>query len=157
MSEQNELDRLRLEAAIDATGHDAEREPGFALLMLDLDNLKQINDTHGHPVGDAALIAVAERFRRRIGDSDVLARYGGDEFALLTFEADDEETVLALADSLVRSLDDTVAVAGLEVDTSVSVGVAIPPASGETADRLMQRADRALYRAKSRGRNRHAI
>jgi len=148
--------RERLEAALAAAG-DGDEGPGFALMMLDLDNLKEINDTHGHPAGDAVLIAVSERFGQKIGEKDVLARYGGDEFALLTFDAADEQRVLATAERLVKCLADAIPVAGKSVQTTVSVGVALPTERRPGADRLMQRADRALYRAKSRGRNRYSV
>ncbi len=148
--------RERLEAALVAA-HDGEKGPGFALMMLDLDNLKEINDTHGHPAGDALLIAVSERFRRNIGEKDVLARYGGDEFALLTFDAADDDQVLATAGRLVECLAEPITLAGESLQTSVSVGIVLPSERRPAAGRLMQRADRALYRAKSRGRNCHSV
>jgi len=149
--------RERLEAAVSAPHHEGVAEQGFALMMLDLDNLKEINDTYGHPVGDAVLIAVSRRFEEHIGEADVLARYGGDEFALLTFDADDEKHVVATALRLVECLAEPIPVAGRDIGTSVSVGIAMPTEHHRGADRLMQRADRALYRAKSRGRNRHSL
>ena len=148
--------RERLEMAISAGTEVGSGSLGFALLMLDLDNLKEINDTFGHPVGDAVLVGVAERFRGKIGPKDLLARYGGDEFALLTFDAQDDEAPLAVAQRLVECLAEPVQVSGPAIKTSVSVGVAIPNETARDTDRLMQRADRALYRAKSRGRNRYS-
>lgn len=148
--------RERLEAAVDAARHDGGRGGGFALLMLDLDNLKQINDTHGHPAGDATLIEVAQRFARIVGDNDVLARYGGDEFALLAFGDGDEGRFDELAERLVRSLDAPIEWSAAEIETSVSVGLAIATGDHRSADHLLQRADRALYRAKERGRDQYS-
>ena len=126
-------------------------------MMLDLDNLKQINDAHGHPAGDAVLIAVSERFRQILGDADVLARYGGDEFALLTFDADGEEAVLSTAGRLVNCLHESIQVVDQKIGTTVSIGVAIPAENDRGTDHLLQRADRALYRAKGRGRDQYSL
>jgi len=149
--------RERLEAAVETAHLHEGDDAGFALMMLDLDNLKDINDTYGHPAGDAVLITVSDRFRACHGEADVLARYGGDEFALLTYDAADEDTVLATATRLVGCLEAPIQVADLAISTSVSVGVAIPTGKDRMSDQLLQRADRALYRAKGRGRNQYAI
>ncbi len=126
-------------------------------MMLDLDNLKEINDSHGHPAGDAVLIGVAERFRGIIGEADVLARYGGDEFALLTFDADDEESVLATAERLLSCLEKPIQVADKQIGATVSVGIATATEEDRGADELLQRVDRALYRAKRRGRDQYSL
>lgn len=148
--------RERLEAAVAAARHAGGAE-GFALMMLDLDNLKKINDSHGHAAGDAVLIAAAKRFQNTLGEADVLARYGGDEFALLLFGAEDEQGATTTAERLVHCLDRPIAVGDRQIATSVSVGVTTPTDTDRGADQLLQRADRALYRAKGRGRAQYSL
>jgi diguanylate cyclase (GGDEF)-like protein/PAS domain S-box-containing protein len=148
--------RERLEAAVTAARHGGGGE-SFALLMLDLDNLKEINDSYGHPAGDTVLIAAAKRFQNILGEADVLARYGGDEFALLLFDTAGERAVTVTAERLVHCLDRPIAVGDRQISTSVSIGVATPTKKDRRADQLLQRADRALYRAKGRGRGRYSL
>ena len=148
--------RERLEAALGAARHH-DGVGQFALMMLDLDNLKEINDTYGHPAGDAVLIAVAQRFREVVGDEDILARYGGDEFALLSFGAVGEDRARELAGRLVNSMAEDLDVADRAIRSTVSVGVALPTEHDRGTDQLLQRADRALYRAKGRGRDQYAF
>lgn len=147
----------RLEAAVNSARRRSDAGGSFAVIMLDLDNLKEINDSYGHPAGDQALIAVSERFREIVGEDDVLARYGGDEFAVLTFDAGSEEAVLNTARRLVESLAKPIDIADSELVTSVSVGVALDSGEGRSTERMLQRADRALYRAKGRGRNQYSL
>ncbi len=146
--------RTRLEHA---TALWQRNRSGFCLLMLDLDNLKRINDSYGHPAGDAVLTAVADRFRRIVREVDLLARYGGDEFALILSDTSDEAEARTTAERLLSSLAAPIDVAGHEIRTSVSIGVAMPVGRRLTPDQLLQRADRALYRAKGRGGNRFAF
>jgi diguanylate cyclase (GGDEF)-like protein len=127
---------------------------GFCLLMLDLDELKAINDRAGHHAGDAALRAVAETIRGGIRRIDVAARYGGDEFVALLPETDPtggwvlaEKVRLGVAGRVLESLDQS---------PTVSVGVVSFPRDGSTADALMISADRAMYASKRAGRNRVA-
>lgn len=129
---------------------------GVAVLMVDLDHFKAINDRHGHAAGDAVLVAFAERARRLLREGDLLGRFGGEEFAIL-MPGIGERDALRLADQLLRAsaqpfeLDD-----GERLDITVSIGVAMqpPPAADESLEKLLKRADRALYQAKFNGRNR---
>jgi diguanylate cyclase (GGDEF)-like protein/PAS domain S-box-containing protein len=129
-------------------------EPTGALLLLDLDGFKQINDTRGHPAGDRVIIAVADHLRHRLRNSDVLARPGGDEFAVLLTCASPQEAG-ALADDLVRSIREEVVLLpdGDSCTITVSIGVAPMVEVGTTDEQLMAWADAALYEAKRAGRN----
>lgn len=137
-----------------------------AVLFLDLDRFKQINDTLGHDVGDLLLKAVAERVMTCVRESDVLghardqsspstlARLGGDEFILLLSPIDRGEDAAIVAHRIIQALAEPVRLRpGQEVVTGVSVGIALYPSDGEDADTLMKKADLAMYHAKESGRN----
>jgi diguanylate cyclase (GGDEF)-like protein len=126
----------------------------FALLMVDLDRFKAINDRHGHPAGDAVLLAVAETFQRQVRAIDLPARLGGEEFAVL-LPGSDEQAARAAAERL-RS-----AIAACQIvhqetvlRVTVSIGVACYPEDGHSGELLLRAADRALYQAKRAGRDR---
>jgi diguanylate cyclase (GGDEF)-like protein len=126
-----------------------------ALLMVDLDLFKQINDEHGHLVGDAVLCRTARVLAANLRPRDLLARYGGEEFAVLLPATSEEEAVPA-ADRLRAAIAESDASADPLPSTTVSVGVAASGAE-DTLDAVVARADAALYRAKAAGRNRVAI
>jgi diguanylate cyclase (GGDEF)-like protein len=123
----------------------------LALLCLDLDNFKGVNDTLGHPIGDRLLGAIAERIRGAVGEGDTVARLGGDEFAILQASAS-PSAAGALARKLVQIISQPVEIDGQEIISGVSVGIALAPNDGDAADHLMKCADLALYRAKAEGR-----
>jgi len=123
----------------------------MAVLCLDLDNFKTINDTLGHPIGDALLRAVADRLRGVVGEGDTIARLGGDEFAILQ-AASSSYAAEALAGRVVDVLASPIMLEGHEINTGLSVGIALAPNDGIAADHLMKCADLALYRAKAEGR-----
>jgi diguanylate cyclase (GGDEF)-like protein len=126
----------------------------FAVLYLDLDRFKEVNDTLGHPVGDALLCAVAERLQANTSMPDLVARLGGDEFAILhRFDHQTESSTDELAERLLREISQPFLVHGHEVVVSTSIGIAIAPKDGSTTDELMKNADLALYRAKETGAN----
>ena len=132
----------------------ARREKrGFALLLIDLDRFKQINDTLGHDAGDALLIETANLLRGVLRDSDTLARLGGDEFAILLVEAHDEASINVVCERIVSSFIAPVKFKTDEIKTSPSIGVAIYPQDGDTQESLYKSADLALYAAKAAGRN----
>ncbi len=126
-----------------------------AVLCLDLDRFKPVNDTLGHPVGDALLKIVADRIRTTLRTEDTVARLGGDEFAVIQVcEAAQPEAAAALARRLVQILGEPVLVeGGHRLTVGVSIGAAIAPLDGTEPDQLMKSADLALYRAKDEGRN----
>ncbi len=130
---------------------------GFALLSLDLDRFKHVNDTLGHQTGDALLIEVANRIRGELGAEDVVARFGGDEFVVLQAHAADAAEPRALAQRLVQRLGAPYEVAGQRILVGASIGVALAPADGKRADELLRNSDLALYRAKMDGKGRFSL
>ncbi len=127
----------------------------IALLAIDLDGFKAVNDSLGHPVGDSLLQEVARRLTRQTRASDTVARHGGDEFAVLqTFGERGVEPASALAARVVRSVSEPYWIGGHNVTIGASIGIAFGPDDGDTPETLIQSADFALYRAKSEGRNR---
>ena len=129
------------------------KEP-FAILLLDLDRFKQVNDTHGHGAGDELLREVAKLLQSVCGETDTLARLGGDEFVVIHPAMDDPHTVAALAERLVDALAKPFSLASGTARIGTSIGIACAPTDGQDADSLMRHADLALYRAKTDGRNR---
>jgi diguanylate cyclase (GGDEF)-like protein len=125
----------------------------FAVLCLDLDRFKKVNDTLGHDVGDALLRLVADRLQACVRDVDTVARLGGDEFAILQENVADEESVSLLAARIIEVIGGIHQIAGHEVPTSTSIGIAMAPESATSAHALLKNADIALYFAKQeRGR-----
>ena len=127
----------------------AERAPA-GLLCLDLDHFKLVNDTLGHPAGDALLRQVAERLRACLGGDGLVARLGGDEFAVL--HRAERPALVALADRIIAALCRPFALDGQDVAVGVSVGIALAPEHGDDPDGLLRKADTALYAAKADGR-----
>jgi diguanylate cyclase (GGDEF)-like protein len=127
------------------------RSPASTTVMLvDLDDFKLVNDSHGHGAGDAVLVAVAQRLRAAVRAGDTVARLGGDEFALLLTESPGPDTALLIADRVVTIVREPLQVGETQVQVGVSVGIAMPGPSGADAETLMRNADLALYRAKER-------
>jgi diguanylate cyclase (GGDEF)-like protein/PAS domain S-box-containing protein len=143
------LFRDRLERAI-AEAH--ERNLSAAVLCLDLDGFKHVNDTLGHPVGDALLQAVAKRLQNVLRDHDIACRLGGDEFAVILPDVSNAEVPTSLAWRLLDALSQPVDINGHSVVTGTSIGIALSATDGKNADELIRNADLALYRAKSDGR-----
>jgi len=123
-----------------------------ALLLIDLDRFKPVNDTLGHPIGDALLAKVADRLRSTVRPTDTVARIGGDEFVILQTGIREAGNTQALARRIVDLIGRTYMVDGHLLTIGASVGVALAPADGESADKLLKNADLALYRAKLDGR-----
>jgi len=122
----------------------------IGLLYVDLDHFKAVNDTYGHPVGDALLVAVAERLTAVVRPGDLIARMGGDEFTVILNGASDAAP--AIAERIVASLAEPFAIEGHPILVGASVGVAATPPASVTPQDLLDAADRALYRAKQSGR-----
>jgi diguanylate cyclase (GGDEF)-like protein len=131
----------------------AKRSDQLAVLCLDLDHFKDINDALGHPVGDALLKEVARRLGECITDHDTVARLGGDEFAIVQFCSDcDPSAVALLASHVVEQVSAPYEIAGHQLVIGVSIGISLAPEDGKNPDELLKNADLALYRAKEDGR-----
>ncbi|HYE87349.1 MAG TPA: EAL domain-containing protein, partial [Vicinamibacterales bacterium] len=126
----------------------------LAVLFLDCDRFKHINDTLGHAVGDQVLRSVAKRLTTCVRESDTVSRHGGDEFLILLSEVDHPEDAGLIAEKIVSSIAEPHFVAGHELQLTVSVGIALYPEDGQDAQSLIMRADTAMYHAKNTGRNR---
>jgi diguanylate cyclase (GGDEF)-like protein len=126
-----------------------------ALFLLDLDRFKNVNDTLGHPVGDALLRQVAERLLREIGDKGRVGRLGGDEFNVVLPGVMDRIALAALAERVISSLSQPYVIEGSTISIGASVGIAIAPDDGDCADSLVRNADLALYAAKAAGKGTH--
>ena len=144
------LFRQRLDAAM-AEYRGSRR--GVALFFIDLDGFKRLNDTLGHPTGDAVLRLLAERLRRCCQEGDTVARLGGDEFALLHPVSPTSKSLQALASELVQSIARPYAVGGSQLTLTASIGVSVAGEDCQEPDRMLKNADVALYRAKTDGRN----
>jgi diguanylate cyclase (GGDEF)-like protein len=124
----------------------------FALLFLDLNGFKQINDRHGHAVGDEVLAQVASRIREVVREMDTPARYGGDEFLVLCEQIRSEEEAIEIAERIAAKIGEPLSIDGNDLTVGVSIGIAIVPPSAKTdADALIREADLAMYGAKNAG------
>jgi diguanylate cyclase (GGDEF)-like protein/PAS domain S-box-containing protein len=129
----------------------------FAVLFIDLDNFKEVNDHFGHATGDKLLVKLAERVRQCLRPKDLFARMGGDEFAVLLSEVTSAEEVRGIADRINHVLSEHTTIAGHELGISGSIGVVMDRPTFDTPDRVMRAADKAMYRAKALGRNRYVV
>ncbi len=141
-------ERLLLELA-----HAGRDEKRLAVMVLDLDRFKDVNDTFGHTVGDRLLQAVGERLKASLRSSDTVARLGGDEFLVLLPKIARPEDALGTAEKILDAVRRPLAVDGQELRVTTSIGVALYPDDGEESETLVKNADIAMYRAKEKGRN----
>ncbi|MDB5645599.1 EAL domain-containing protein [Methylobacterium sp.] len=146
------LFRDRLDQAI---AHASRARSAFAVLACDLDRFKAVNDSLGHPAGDALLRVVAERMRNVLRPYDTIARLGGDEFAIVLAYLDEAREADGIADRLIAAVSEPIDLDGQSVEVGVSIGVTIGTELDQDPDELFQRADIALYEAKAAGRNTH--
>jgi diguanylate cyclase (GGDEF)-like protein/PAS domain S-box-containing protein len=142
----------RLSQAIALARRDGRK---LAVMFIDLDNLKRVNDTLGHSAGDAVIRAATERLRGCVREADTLARVGGDEFTLLVPEIADESDAVTVATKTLASVAEPFRFRDQEVSVTTSIGIGFYPRDGADPESLMACADRALYRAKETGRNRY--
>jgi len=142
------LDRIRQAA------YQADRNGGkFALMLLDLDHFKEINDRHGHVVGDCLLQAVGIRLKSLLRKSDTVGRIGGDEFLAVLPEIENVETAKAVAGKMLSAFRKPFSVASQELSVTMSIGIALYPDHGRDFETLIQRADAAMYRIKEKTRD----
>jgi diguanylate cyclase (GGDEF)-like protein len=134
-----------------------DRGEGFALLCLDLDHFKQVNDTHGHPVGDKLLQQVANRLQSCVRDIDLVARIGGDEFAIVQSLAEQPDGAAHLARRIIDVISAPYVIDGQTLVVGTSIGIALAPDDGRDLDALLQHGDLALYRAKTEGRGAYRL
>ena len=137
--------RERLEEAVRAG--EREMKPS-AVLLMDMDGFKGVNDSLGHQAGDQLLQQVAARMRAVLRKADMVARYGGDEFAVVPWGATDVPRAVLIAEKILQAIEQPFTIGGAPVSVSLSVGIAVYPQHGEDADALMRRADVAMYAAK---------
>lgn len=146
----------------DRLDHAMQRAPrtdqGFALVLVDIDGFKAINDTYGHPAGDALLKAIASRLATLVRSNDTVARLGGDEFALILEDIDELPLLVERCQQVVAALAEPYPLRGQDGDfvarVSASLGIAVWNGSAQSDEQLIHNADRALYQAKEAGRNR---
>lgn len=125
----------------------------LALMLLDLDHFKDVNDTLGHPVGDRLLTSVAGRLRACVREGEPPARLGGDEFAIVLAGQRDREAVASVAGKIINAISEPFSIDGHEIRLGASIGITLCPVDGKDPDNLLRNADLALYRAKAQGRN----
>jgi diguanylate cyclase (GGDEF)-like protein len=126
---------------------------GFTLIYLDLDGFKEINDNHGHEVGDAVLVQVSKRLKKTCRDSDTIARLGGDEFAIILEELSDPASAGTFAKKILKLLAEPFRLPYCKVTLSVSLGISRFPQDSKDPEALVRLADRAMYLSKSKGKN----
>ena len=146
--------RLQFTKLLQRSVSNAQRNQNqFAVLFIDLDRFKDINDTLGHRVGDELLIAMARRLGGELRSGDVLARFGGDEFVCILEDLQTPEDARQLADTLSAHISESLCIQDIDLHISASIGISLYPADGVNADNLLRAADTAMYQAKKQGRN----
>jgi diguanylate cyclase (GGDEF)-like protein/PAS domain S-box-containing protein len=147
-----------MEKIEEAIARHRRRGDSFAVLLLDLDRFKHVNDTLGHAIGDALLRETAVRLKGSLRETDVLARLGGDEFAIVQDrENGQHNSTFALADRITEIISKPFNIESNEVNIATSIGIALAPEHATSSESLMKMADLALYRAKAGGRNRYRV
>lgn len=129
----------------------------LALMFLDMDRFKVVNDTLGHVVGDNLLIEVAMRLKKCLREGDTLARQGGDEFTLLLSQIDDKHSAISVADKIIKAFSEPFQIDDHELYVFMSIGIALFPEHGENIDMLIKNADIAMYDGKAKGGNRYLL
>lgn len=141
----------------EAIGCAKRRQEYIGLLFVDVDYLKRINDLFGHAVGDGVLQAIAHRLKRGIRKTDIVVRWGGDEFIVALLGITQPKEIVCVAEKLVKALAQPLLLKEHALEITASIGVSIYPEDGQETALLLNRADAALYRAKTHGRNQVAV
>ena len=149
--------RLLMDRLSSAIAHARRNKSIMAVMYLDLDGFKQINDTLGHDAGDTLLNLVAARLLAAVRQEDTVARLGGDEFVIALWGLSHADAVAKLASKVIQAVSQSYSIQGRGVNITASVGVGIYPTHAEEAETLMKSADLALYEAKSAGKNAYRI
>lgn len=149
--------RLLLDRLSSAIAHAHRNRDMMAVMYMDLDQFKEINDTLGHDAGDALLTEVGKRLAGAVRQADTVARLGGDEFMIVLSELTDSDDIRVLATKIISVVGQPYCLNGAEVVMTASIGVSIYPTHGETNEILIKRADVALYEAKHSGRNNYCL
>lgn len=149
------LNRFRISKLLETTltAFQAQKR-ACSIMLIDLDRFKQVNDTLGHPAGDALLKQVAERLVKVVGDREKIGRLGGDEFQIIMQDVDDRGALGDLAEKIIKSLSHPYSIDGSRCIIGASVGIAVSPFDGRSSEELIRNADLALYAAKGGGRGR---
>ena len=149
------LNRFRMSKLLETTltVFQTQQRP-CSVMLIDLDRFKQVNDTLGHPAGDALLKQVAERLVKVVGDREKISRPGGDEFQIILQDVEDRGALGELAERIIKSLSQPYSIEGVRCIIGASIGVAVSPFDGVTSEDLIRNADLALYAAKGGGRGR---
>lgn len=129
----------------------AEHDATVGLLFMDLNDFKQINDSHGHGAGDKLLLAIAQRLQQNVRETDLVARLGGDEFAVVLEDVESAEQVTRIAHKLAQAMEQPVAIRRHPLTVGASIGIATFPRDGRQQQELEEKADKAMYHAKKRG------
>jgi diguanylate cyclase (GGDEF)-like protein/PAS domain S-box-containing protein len=140
-----------------AKTHCQRHNRSLAVAYLDLDGFKEVNDTHGHYIGDELLIGLSQRMKEALRDGDTLARIGGDEFIAVIVDLDNIEDKKPVLERLLKAAAEPVTVGDVVLQVSVSIGVTLYPQDSADADQLMRHADQAMYVAKNAGKNRYHL
>lgn len=141
--------RLSFEQGLDHGLNQAKRHGwGLAVLFIDIDKFKSINDSYGHDLGDKVLLMVANRLKSFVRDQDIVSRWGGDEFVCLLFEVKQEADMTHLAEKMINRIAEAYEFNGHVFSIKASIGIAIYPADGDTSDILFKNSDTAMYKAK---------
>ena len=141
--------RLSFEQDLDRGLRQAKRRgSGLAVLFIDIDKFKSVNDSHGHGLGDKVLLMTANRLKSFLRDEDTVSRWGGDEFVCLLLEVKEEADVTRLAEKMADRIAEACELDGIVLSIRARIGVAVYPADGETADALFKNADTAMFKAK---------
>ncbi|SNS97126.1 PAS domain S-box-containing protein/diguanylate cyclase (GGDEF) domain-containing protein [Noviherbaspirillum humi] len=147
--------------SLDRLEHDIMRarrtDKAIALLFIDIDNFKEVNDTFGHQMGDALLVEASHRIMSCVRSTDTVARFGGDEFTIVMSDLDETERVQEVAQQIIARLSAPFKLADEKLYTSASIGITLFPNDAHDAETLLKNADQAMYEAKSSGRNRYCF